>query len=102
CSGALLLFPSFPTRRSSDLDLLDSIHHVCSTVFIRIRLIGPVDNEAFSDNQLAWYEPPIPAVRAVVAVVAHREVVIRRHNDLAKIGRAHVSTPLTDQPRIPS
>src|SRR5438128_606096 len=62
-------------------DLLDSIYNVGSTVFIGIRFIGPINDESFAHDQLARNKPPIAAIGAVVAVVAHREVMVGRHDD---------------------
>src|SRR5436309_1385381 len=64
-------------------DLLEAIHNVGSTVFIRIRFIGPVNDEPFTDDELAGNEAPIPAVGAVVAIVPHGEVMVRGYDDLA-------------------
>src|SRR5947208_16155138 len=64
-------------------DLLDPIHNIGSTVFIGIRFIGPVNDEPFTDDELARDEAPIPAVGAVVAIIPHGEVMVRRYDDLA-------------------
>src|SRR2546428_13358402 len=64
-------------------DLLDAIHNVGSTVFIGIRFIGPVNDQPFTHDKLARNKAPIPAVGAVVAIVTHSEVIVRRDDDLA-------------------
>src|SRR5207244_11180607 len=64
-------------------DLLDAVHYVGSTVFIRIRFIRPVDDQPFPDDELARNEAPVAAVGAVVAVIAHGEIKVRRNDDLA-------------------
>src|SRR5437899_12927374 len=64
-------------------DLLDPIHNIGSTVFIGIRFIGPVNDEPFTDDELARDETPIPAVRAVVAIIPHAEVMVKRYAKLA-------------------
>ena len=63
--------------------MLDPIHNIGSTVFIGIRFIGPVNDEPFTDDELARNEAPIPAVGAVVAIIPHGEVMVRRYDDLA-------------------
>src|SRR5438093_4055394 len=64
-------------------DLLEPIHNIGSTVFIGIRFIGPVNDEPFTDDELARNEAPVPAVGAVVAIITHGEVMVRRYDDLA-------------------
>src|SRR6516162_9108234 len=69
-----------PTRllkevRKQICELLNSILYASSTVFVGIRFVGPVDNQRFSHDQIAWNKSPVTAVRTVVAVVAHGEVV---------------------------
>src|SRR5919108_3565650 len=63
-------------------DLLDAIHNIGSTVFIGIGFIRPVNNEPLADDEFARNEAPVPAVGAVVTIVAHREVVIGWYDDL--------------------
>src|SRR5678815_1303051 len=47
--------------------------HCAVTLRIRITLIRPVDEEWLADQRTAGNEPKIPAIAAVVAVVAHHE-----------------------------
>src|ERR1017187_3043599 len=44
--------------------------------------VGPVDQERLADDVIAGHEAPVAAVKGVVAVVAHREIVPRRHDCL--------------------
>src|SRR6266568_203425 len=67
-------------------NLLDAILDVRSTVFIGIGLIGPIDDQTLSDDQFARDESPITAVGAVIAIVPHRKIVARWHNDFAILG----------------
>src|SRR4030095_1718374 len=47
--------------------------------------VGPIHEQGFADNFLPMHKPPIPAVIAVIAVIAHHEKTIRRHNDWAVV-----------------
>ena len=47
------------------------------------RVVGPVDDQRLADDVLARHEAPVAAVERGVAVVAHREVGVRRHHHLA-------------------
>src|SRR5438128_4515778 len=71
-------------------DLLDTVYNIGSTVLIGIGFIGPVNNQPFAHNELARNEAPVPAVGAVVAIVAHREIVIGWDNDLPVFGELFV------------
>src|SRR5262249_37978972 len=63
-------------------ELLDAIAHVRLPVFVGVGFERPIDDQGLADNEIARDESPITAVRAVVAVISHREVMIGRHNDL--------------------
>ena len=41
------------------------------------RVVGPVDDQRLADDIFARHEAPVAAVERGIAVVAHREVVIR-------------------------
>src|SRR5712691_3850508 len=53
------------------------------------RIIGPKNHQRLADNVLARHETPVAAVERVVAIVAHRKVVARRHHQLTA---SHVSS----------
>src|SRR5262249_52888983 len=44
--------------------------------YVRIALVRPIDEQRFTDNFIPTDEPPIPTIIAVVAIVAHDEVVV--------------------------
>src|ERR1041385_122619 len=48
----------------------------------RAFIVGPVNKHRATDDEIARHEPPVATVFAVVAIVAHHKVTIRRHSDL--------------------
>src|SRR5689334_7762592 len=48
----------------------------------RAFIVGPVNKHRAADDEIARYEAPVTTVFAVVPIVAHHEVTIRRHSDL--------------------
>ena len=62
-------------------------------VVLALGLVRPVDHQRLALDVLARQEAPVAAVLRVVAVVAHHEVLVRRHRDrsvsLAHVERGH-------------
>src|ERR1043166_4557828 len=48
----------------------------------RAFIVGPVNKHRATDDEIARHKPPVATVFAVVAIVAHHKVTIRRHSDL--------------------
>ena len=49
----------------------------------RAFIVGPIDEHRPADNQIARHKSPVAAVLAVVAIVAHDEIVARGNCNLA-------------------
>src|SRR5271165_1018181 len=62
---------------------LQSLSDASAGVFVTRLLERPVNKHGSSNDVLVWHEPPITAVEAHVAVVAHREDAVRWHHQLA-------------------
>src|SRR5215469_14668959 len=52
---------------------------------VRITFVRPVNEQRFADNFVPSYESPISAVVAVVAIVTHDEVMVRRYRHRTEI-----------------
>ena len=50
---------------------------------VRIRFHRPVNHNRAPQNSLPVNKSPVAAVRAAIAVVAHRKIFIRRHDQIA-------------------
>src|SRR5271166_3829409 len=86
-------------------DVSDGVRHVIQPARDRSRgvpvpvLHRPVNDQRSSNNVFLRHESPIAAVQAVVAVVAHHEVVSFRNNELAVHHQLlHLQPPLPLEP----
>src|SRR5262249_34726910 len=82
--------PEGSAPAGSSEEMLHQIGHVAEQRIYRgsreilcRSLVGPVNQKRFSDDVVAWNKPPVAAVERIVAIVAHREIAVRRNYDLA-------------------
>src|SRR6266545_3268578 len=61
--------------------VIDADRRICERLGGSI--VGPVDDERLADDVPARNETPVAAVERGVAIVAHREITLRRDYDLA-------------------
>ncbi len=71
--------PRFGEEINDDItELLYPVRHACLQVLVSRCFERPVDDKGFAQNIVSRDESPVPAVLAVIPVVAHRKVLIRR------------------------